>query len=366
MPLYMHSIGIAAPPYSVAQDRAAEIARNFVCMEEKDRSQVLATIFRRTKVRRRHSVVLERADAQGECQSFYRPARDRDDRGPTTEDRMRHFGRSAPGLAVAAARSALESAGWEPDRVTHLVTVTCTGFDAPGVDIELIKQLGLPQGVSRTQVGFMGCHGALNALRVARGYAESEPRAGVLVCAVELCSLHYQYGWDSQKLVSNALFADGAAAVVGSGSVSPGSRPDGWDLVSNGSHWMPGTEDAMTWRIGNHGFEMTLSAQVPHLIESRLGPWLGAWLAGQGLGLSDIGCWAIHPGGPRIVESVARALDLSAEAVGASLEVFGERGNMSSPTLLFILESLQRRAAPRPCVALGFGPGLAVEAALLR
>jgi predicted naringenin-chalcone synthase len=365
MPLHLHAIGTATPRHSVDQAEAAAIARNFIPLQPPNRSQVLAALFRRTRVRSRHSVVLETPRGEEPRQSFYLPAIDASDRGPTTHARMRLYGESAPRLAVEAARQALDASSVAPRDICHVITVTCTGFDSPGIDVALLKQLELDPGVSRTQVGFMGCHGALNALRVARGYAEAEPEAGILVCAIELCSLHYQYGWDSQKLVSNALFADGAAAVV-AGGVPRDETSDAWRLAASGSQLMPDTEDAMTWRIGDHGFEMTLSAEVPEHIGAHLRPWLTAWLGEQGLRLSDVGSWAIHPGGPRIVEAVAEALDLSADDIGPSLEVFAETGNMSSPTLLFILQQLQRRAARRPCVALGFGPGLAVEAALLR
>jgi len=138
-----------------------------------------------------------------------------------------------------------------------------------------------------------------------------------------------------------------------------------WQIAATASVLLPDCEEAMTWRIGNHGFEMTLSARVPELIARYVRPWLEAWLQAEGLSLADIGSWAIHPGGPRIIESVAAALDLPASATSASAEVLAERGNMSSPSVLFVLDRLQQVNAPRPCVALAFGPGLVAEAALL-
>src|SRR5262249_34184924 len=138
-----------------------------------------------------------------------------DDRGPTTAERLRVYAEEAGPLALRAARSALTKAGVDAGQVSHLVTVSCTGFFAPGVDADLIAGLKLSPSVQRTNVGYMGCHGALNGLRVARAYAEADPDAVVLTCAVELCSLHYHYGWDAGRIVANAIFADGAAAVVG-------------------------------------------------------------------------------------------------------------------------------------------------------
>ena len=137
-------------------------------------------------------------------------------------------------------------------------------------------------------------------------------------------------------------------------------------MSANGACLFPDCEDAMTWTIGDHNFEMTLSKRVPALIGEGLRPWLEAWLAQNGLTLDDVASWAIHPGGPRILSAVEEALGLTGEQAAASRGVFADYGNMSSPTVLFILERLRSRGAPRPCVALGFGPGLAAEAALLR
>jgi predicted naringenin-chalcone synthase len=239
------------------------------------------------------------------------------------------------------------------------VTVSCTGFQAPGFDIELIKKLHLAPTIERTHVGFMGCHGALNGLRVARAYADSQPAARILLCAVELCGLHYRYSWTPRSMVSNALFADGAGALVGAAGDTAG-----WRAVASGTCVFPDTQYAMTWSIGDHGFEMTLSTHVPGLIAQHLRPWVEQWLAGNGLKLAEIASWAVHPGGPRILSAVEESLGLASEATAVSREVLECCGNISSPTVLFILERLRQRQAPRPCVALGFGPGLTAEAAL--
>ena len=267
-------------------------------------------------------------------------------------------------MAVRAARTALEESGVDPTDLTHLVTVSCTGFQAPGVDIGLIKELELPSSVERTHVGFMGCHGAFNGMRVARAFADSVPNARILLCATEICSIHYHYPWNPKRIVGNALFGDGAAALVG---VSDQLAPkDAWREVANGSRLFANSEFAMTWTIGNHGFEMNLSAKVPQLIATNVRPWLEDWLKCQGLALGDVASWAIHPGGPRIIASVEEALGLIPGVAWASREILTNFGNMSSPTVLFILERLRREGSLRPCVALGFGPGLVAEAALFR
>jgi predicted naringenin-chalcone synthase len=261
------------------------------------------------------------------------------------------------------AGEALAQARLNAGEITHLITVSCTGMKAPGVDYELIQKLGLAPTVQRTHIGFMGCHGAINGLRVARAFADSEPEARVLLCAVELCVLHYFYGWDPQKIIANAIFADGAAAVAGAPDwLAPAGS---WRVTATGSCLIPNSREAMSWTIGDHGFEMTLSKRVPGLIHEHLRPWLESWLARRGLSREAIGSWAIHPGGPRILDATAEALGLGEEQIAASRAVFAAHGNMSSPTVLFIIEHLRARQAPLPCVALAFGPGLIAEGALI-
>jgi predicted naringenin-chalcone synthase len=243
------------------------------------------------------------------------------------------------------------------------VTVSCTGFVAPGLDAHVIGALGLPPTTRRTHVGFMGCHGALNGLRVADSFVDADPDALVVMCAVELCSLHFAYGWDPEMLVPNALFSDGAAAVVGR---SVGSAPPGaWRVEACGTYLLPDSGEDMTWRIGDHGFRMTLSARVPEVIAAGVGDWLESWLGESGLAVKDVASWAVHPGGPRILGAVERAAGLGRDQTQTSRDVLSEFGNMSSATVLVILDRLRAASAPRPCVALAFGPGLVAEAVLL-
>lgn len=361
MSLLIRGLGVATPQLSITQADAAEVAQTFVYGDQEN-ANVLPMLFRLTKVKHRGSVLLEPPNGDRYRQSFYPAAQTSCDRGPTTAARIGRFEQEAPALALEASRLALADSEIPAEAISHLVTVSCTGFHAPGVDIELIKQLGLPPDVGRVNVGFMGCHGALNGMRAVQAFVEADPAARVLMCCVELCSLHYYYGWDSEKVVANALFADGAAAMV----AEPGSQQDAdrWALTTCGSYLLPDSEKEMTWRIGDYGFEMTLSTRVPELIQQHLRPWLSQWLAKQNLAIEDIQSWAIHPGGPRIIQGVAKSLELPAGATDASHEVLSECGNMSSATVLFVIQRLQQNSAQRPCVALGFGPGLMAEAAL--
>jgi predicted naringenin-chalcone synthase len=365
MSIWLEAIGSAVPQHFIEQADAVGVAKS-LCATSASQQQVLSRLYARSGVRTRHSVVLQAStNGRPARQVFFLPATSDNDGGPTTAERMSRYEGSAAELALSAARAALNQAPTSPHEITHLITVSCTGFQSPGVDVALVRELGLPRGVARTHVGFMGCHAALNALRVAKAFTDGSPEACVLLCAVELCSLHYQYGVKFDQLISNALFADGAAAVVARGQAH--SRPAslrGWRLCDSASTIVPDTEDAMSWHVGDHGFEMTLSARVPELIESQLRPWLEAWLAGWGLSIGQIGSWAIHPGGPRILAACGKACGLQASHLQPSVDVLADYGNMSSPTILFILERLQRQSAPGPCVALAFGPGLTIEAAL--
>ena len=375
MPVNLLGIGTALPAHRLSQAESAAMAQSLSATNDVQ-ATLLRRLQRRSGVAFRHSVLL--ADAAGPLPDrlpFYADA------NPTTAERMARFAAEAGPLALRASSAALDAAAVDPAAITHLVTVCCTGFQAPGFDLELIQALPLAADVARTQVGFMGCHGALNGLRVAHAFVEADAGARVLLCALELCSLHQQLGWHPERVVANALFADGAAATVlaadgppaagaesgagaGPGQVTLPVAPP-WRLLASGSTVLPDSADAMAWTIADHGFEMGLSPRVPALIAARLAPWLDGWLAARGLDRAAIGSWALHPGGPRLLEAVRDCLDLPASAIEPSIAVLRECGNMSSATILFILDRLQRAGAPLPCVALAFGPGLCVEAALL-
>jgi alkylresorcinol/alkylpyrone synthase len=368
--LHIAGVGTSVPSHRIAQADAAAIARSFF-PDEEERGNLLRILYRRSGVKYRHSVLLASGPDGKLRQDFYPPARYEGDRGPTTGQRMERYEAEAGRLATQAARRALADSGVTAKEVTHLITVSCTGFAAPGVDSELIRCLPLEPGVARTHVGFMGCHGALNAFRVADGLTGADGEACVLVCAVELCTLHQQYGWQPEQIVANALFGDGAGAVVACGEAAwarlraRSAVPQCLRLVASGSAVLADSTDLMTWRVGDHGFTMTLSPQIPDTLRRTLGGWLSEWLASKDLDIGRVGAWAIHPGGPRILGACEEALGLGPGDMAWSKDVLAEFGNLSSPTVLFILERLRRADAARPWVMLGFGPGLAIEAAVV-
>ncbi len=379
MSFAIHGLGIAHPPDAVTAEDGLGLARALAGPDVRT-STWLGPIYANSGIARRFQViggqvVRDVLNGTTDSGSPFLPTAANDGVGPTTGERMTIYLQEAGPLALRASASALAESGLAPDTITHLVTVSCTGFGAPGVDFALITGLGLKPTVARTHVGFMGCHGSLNGLRVANAFASADPAARVLVCSVELSSLHYYYGSAADKLIANAIFADGAAAVVGCARkpTPPAPLPEGngaggvgssWSLAASGSCLIPDSASDMSWTVGDHGFEMSLSRRVPRLIATHLRPWLEAWLGDNVLSLADVRSWAIHPGGPKIVSAVEESLALSVEALSPSRGVFAEYGNMSSPTVLFVLRRLREANAPKPCVALGFGPGLVAEAAL--
>jgi len=354
--------GVAVPDGRVTQNDAASHAVE-MWGDMIGRGPAITALYRRSGVETRHSVLINpsrTADRTG--QSFYRPAKHADDLGPSTLIRMQRYEEEATRLGSVAAHRALESANLPSESISHLVTASCSGFASPGFDLGLLEMLPLRRDVVRTHVGFMGCHAAFNAWRVATAFAECNHAARVLVCCVELCTLHQQYSTSAEQIVANSLFADGAAAFVAHSPQE--SSVDDWKLVDQQSFVVPQTRELMTWRIGNHGFQMTLSPLIPEVIQTTLKPWISRWLSSHGLQIEDVGSWAVHPGGPRILNACESSLELAKDVLQPSRTILEQFGNMSSPTIMFILDKLRREHARRPCVSLAFGPGITIEGAL--
>ena len=280
---------------------------------------------------------------------------------PSTGTRNDAYISLAPGLFAEAAAQALAEAGVVPGEVTHVVTVSCTGMFAPGPDYRLVKDLGLPADVERYHIGFMGCAAALPGLRAAARICAAQPDAVVLVAAAELCTLHIRSSEDPQQIVAASVFADGAAAAI----VSARPRKDGprLELDRFGTVLTSEGESDMVWTIGDEGFDMVLTAEVPRIIGREIRQAVGAFLGDDA---PDV--WAVHPGGRSVLDRVESGLGLGPAALEASRSVLRRQGNMSSATILFILRDLLRDgslAEGAVVAALAFGPGLTVESALL-
>lgn len=280
---------------------------------------------------------------------------------PPTGARNDEYRRTAPALFAGAAREALRGSGLTAEAVTHVVTVSCTGMFAPGPDYHLVRDLGLRPSSERYHLGFIGCAAAIPALRLAARIVAADDDAVVLVACAELCSLHWQTSSDPDQIVAASVFADGAAAAVVASAAA--GRP-GLDLDGFATHLTDDGERDMAWTVGDSGFEMTLTPEVPRIVGREI-----AGIAADVLGdLAEIDAWAVHPGGRSILDRVEKALEMDAEALAPSREVLRAHGNMSSATLLFILRDLLADAARADgdrIAALAFGPGLTVEAARL-
>lgn len=339
-------VGLALPGDPVSREEAAALL-TALCPPPEDRHRAWRALLRRSGVETRHAVVAGLVADGG---------------APlTTSQRMALFAEHAPPLGEQASREALQAADVGPGDITHLLSVSCTGLSAPGLGAALTRRLDLPPTVERLDVSFMGCHGALVALRQAADVVRSRPDARVLVAAVELCSLHLQQAFQEEEAVAQALFADGAGACVV--AAAPGNDHPPWRLKGAGTLLLDEGADLLGWDVGESGFRILLSPGLPDVVGRHLREWLEAWLDGQGLARADVGSWAVHPGGPRILTAVERSLELPPRALDASRDVLARCGNMSSPSVLFVLERLAR--APRPCVVLGLGPGPSFEALLL-
>lgn len=357
-------LGTAAPDRPFSQEEALSLALELSPPESEDRRRQVEMIYRRSGVDSRgteaaHSVstIEDEADALS-----FSPASLRCPSGPGTAARMAIYSKRATALALRSTKAAMADAGVSPASITHLVTVSCTGFASPGWDFEVVDKLDLLPGVQRTNVGFMGCHAAINALRVAESFSRADPKARVLVCCTEICSVHFRYDARPDQVVANALFADGSgAAVIGrSGAALP-------RIASTSSRIIEGSRDQMGWAVGDHGFEMNLGIELPGTIKRHAGAWTNQWLAEQGLTIDQIKSWAVHPGGPKILAAVAEAFDLPGASLEVSRQVLASRGNMSSATVLFILDELRSSGRlQRPCVLMSFGPGITAEALLLK
>ena len=341
---HINRIATAVPRHEVHGAFQRFAAKQII--DERTRS-AFGRLALKSQIDRRFSVLEPRAEEYGTTNGFYEW-----ERFPSTGARMARFEAEAPALAEAAC-DALGLDGEGP-RVTHIILATCTGFAAPGLDHWLIRRYGLPGHVERTIVGFMGCQAAINALKLARQAVRSDPAARVLVVNLELCSLHLQPSGDLDQLMCFLLFADGCSAALVTGEPE-GLRMDGFRAAL-----LPEARDHITWRIGDAGFDMTLSGLVPLTLARALPDHAEAIL--DGAAPADIALWAVHPGGRSVLDAVENGLSLPDGLLDDSRAVLRGHGNMSSATVMFVLRRMMEGATPgqRGC-AIAFGPGLSAE-----
>jgi alkylresorcinol/alkylpyrone synthase len=357
MPTRIASIGTSVPPTSLSQDDLRDF---FAAQPGRDRlaRRYISAAFDAAGIHSRSTAI---TGLGGTPDGVFVA-----DNGtllkPTTGVRNALYRDAAPRLAAEAARSAVADAAISAEHVTHLITVSCTGFFAPGVDYHLIRDLGLPPTVERSHLGFIGCAAALPALRLAAQITQAQPHAVVLVVCVELCSLHVRESSDPEQIVASSVFADGAAAAVVTADDQVG-RSGGLLIDRFASALTDEGESDMVWTIGDHGFEMRLSAEVPRIIGREIRNAVERFLGAE----EPPDTWAVHPGGRSVLDRVEHGLNLPAEALATSRAVLRDCGNMSSATILFILHRMMAdQTVTGSIAALAFGPGLTVESALLR
>ena len=364
MKSYIHQIETALPQYSYRQDYARD--RMVGWMPGKRNRRLIHGIYDHSGIETRHSVlpdfgpgaepVLFREDENGRIIE------------PTTHARNRYYQQCSRELVVEAGRKALDkSTIFSADEITHVVTVSCTGFYNPGPDLDLIKGLGLPERTERYNLGFMGCYGAFPALRMADQFCRADPNAVVLVVCLELCSLHLQFREEADSLLANSLFADGAAAAILSAH-PPAEDCPALAVNSFASALAPEGAGDMAWEIGDRGFDIRLSTYVPNIIAANINGIVENVLKPSPWRKEAIGTWAVHPGGRAILDKIEEGLALAPEQLNDSREILRTCGNMSSATVLFVLQRILNRPGldeSHPVCAMAFGPGLTIETALL-
>jgi len=284
---------------------------------------------------------------------------------PSTMQRNDLYIKESNRLSLVAVQNLLKKVSPEvKNKITHIITVSCTGFSAPGFDFHIVKELKLNPSIDRFHIGFMGCYAAFPALKLAKSICDSDSDARVLVVNVELCSLHFQQKFEPDIIVANAIFSDGVSACLVS-SNEEDSEGAKFILNSFHSHLIPDSEEDMAWKIGMYGFDMKLSYYVPKLIDANILQIMESLLQKARIKKDDIDVWAIHPGGKAILEKLASTLGLTKEDLSISYEVLWEYGNMSSSTIFFVLEKILERKKAKIIFTAAFGPGLTVETGVM-
>jgi predicted naringenin-chalcone synthase len=360
----IRAIGTAVPEHSLPQDAIAELMVKAHRLGTAD-ARRLRALYRLSHIGRRHGCIGDPERPLGSIEPHL--ADPVHVAAPSTRERMQLYAREAPALLLRACADLFSRPGAPvPEAVDHLVIVSCTGFLAPGLDVHLARELGLRRDVARTLVGFQGCHAGLAALRIAADICCARPGASVLVGCVELCTLHFQSEPTDDNLLANALFADGAAAALICGPDAPSATAPRLDVVDTRTLLHPDSLDHMTWQVGDTGFTMHLSDRIPRVLGEVARPLVEDLLGARPHDELARCFWAVHPGGAAILEAVQRALELSRQCLAESWDVLGRFGNMSSPTIYFVLrEVLGSGHRQGTGLAVAFGPGLTVEAARL-
>jgi predicted naringenin-chalcone synthase len=331
--------------------------------EKRETKAIIHRIYSQSGIEQRYSVLPDFVEGNMEGSLFlkdglFNPT-------PSTGLRNAVYTQEARRLFSSVARNVIEQSQWDLSDITHVITVSCTGFYAPGPDYTIVMDLGLPLNTPRIHVGFMGCYAAFPALRMAKSFCESDPDAKVLVVSVELCSLHLQFSEQIDAILGASVFADGASAAI----VSAQKPTSGSALRIDQMQTMlaPEGEADMAWTIGDNGFDMVLSSYVPKILEMNAEKTIKPLLAASHIRKDEVDVWAVHPGGRAILDKVRDGLGFDESKLIHSRKVLSEVGNLSSATILFVLKSIMesKRKEEQKVVAMAFGPGLTIESAVM-
>lgn len=352
------------PAYKHEQRQILQFMQTVFALDKVE-ARKLGFLYSQSSIQTRYSAIGDYSHAINEWK-FY-PQTEAIEPFPSLEKRMRWYQKNAAPLSVDAIRDCVNNI-LHPGEITHLITVSCTGMSAPGLDLQVVESLDLPKNIYRSSINFMGCYAAIHALKMADAICKTETGAKVMIVCTELCTLHFQKEATRDNIASSLLFGDGAAAVL--------VTPDEYDhkglyLKSFYSEIITKGKSDMSWELSSSGFLMTLSGYVPDLIEEDFKPLMNRAMAKANYSKESIAHWCIHPGGKRILDAIHKSLCFKNGEMAESYEVLKEYGNMSSPTILFVLkkimQSLKKEAAttchegPNNIFGAAFGPGLTME-----
>lgn len=365
MPAYINAIGTAVPKHCIDQQQIASFMCNAMHLDERE-TRKLKVLYRHTKIKNRHSVISDYSKSF-EHFKFY-PNNEQLAPFPTILPRMLAYRQYALPLATKAIENCLSGIeNFDALHITHLITVSCTGMYALGFDIDIVQKLGLNTNTKRTCINFMGCYGVFNALKLGESICNNEKKTKVLIVSVELCTLHFQKVVSENNLLSNALFADGSAAVLIENK--PSNISYSLKLKSFYCDLFTAGNKDMEWNISDFGFEMTLTSNVPKIIKNGINSLYNNLLTHSKLTRNDISLYAMHPGGRAILEVIETALGLTKADNNYAYEVLENYGNMSSATVLFVLQKIINNLTEKEegdnILSCAFGPGLTLESMIL-
>jgi predicted naringenin-chalcone synthase len=350
---FINKIGTATAPFKMNQSDVSHFMQDFYEISA-DEKRKIGLMYDRSGIQTRYSAI---PDYHLNFEQKQLLPTNLNDDFPNINKRMDLFFKVAPPMCFHAIRNCIVNEN-ELQSITHLITVSCTGMAAPGLDLIVMEQLNLPNNTHRTSVNFMGCYAVFHALKMADAFCKANPKNKVLIVSVEICTLHFQNTFSMENVAANLLFADGAAACIIS---NESTFENAIEINAFFSQVLFNGKNDMAWHISDTGFLMTLSAFIPQLIESGIGNLLKGILQEAKLNKTEVQNWAIHPGGRKIIETIQKELKLTNENVAASFNVLKNYGNMSSATILFVLNKMQTENRKDNVFACGFGPGLTLE-----